>query len=551
MSSATSRDFGSGPKTSLTGASMLVVAQVYDFVYASLFTYDRNSDVIKAFYEAWCPSTNTLLTSFGELSISLWDLHTLVGLPMNGLMYDEVVPSAKELDGVDKMGRRFVRHSYKSLLHAYNLLQTNSNDEEALFSKLGIEGSLKEETLLVTCLACWLCTFTLPIDVGSKCPSTFKVVSTMAAERSFGLVVPVLASIYKGLNKISSSSRLIHVHSPFLVYFVYSWITHYFKTLSSFARCRWPKMTLCSSEGSAKYYDPQEARKWIHKGDFVSWTCNMIAKHKDFSFVDDGHAKEFEEFSSMPPNAKKFSSEAYKGWWAETHGGFFGENTTRLLGLSQSKCLPKTKNAPPLAISKIQSSYARDCHDSSSQRTNSHTIRTGNPSHTDQALRGFHMTIPASHFSQLTTLPTNPLKLHRRPTSPADETRLQYLVQVSMGSSMPNLEVLDLQRSRPTLRSWFHSCQTYAQPNSTVETLETSKKKSVSRPLEENESSNLDCHWKRPKRDSNIPKPMNVDEIATLENTTPLDDEAVENLEFSIANLEVLKEELENLNPFA
>ncbi|KAK4403218.1 hypothetical protein Sango_1062500 [Sesamum angolense] len=122
---------------------------------------------------------------------------------------------------------------------------------------------------------------------------------------------------------------------------------------------------------------------------------------------------------------------------------------------------------PALAISKIQSSYARDCHDSSSQRSNSRTIRTGNPSHTDQALRGFHTTIPASHFSQLTTLPTNPLKLHRRPTSPTDETRLQYLVQVSIGSSMPNLEVLDLEHSRPTLRSWVHSCQTYAQPNST------------------------------------------------------------------------------------
>ncbi|KAK4389738.1 hypothetical protein Sango_2310800 [Sesamum angolense] len=122
---------------------------------------------------------------------------------------------------------------------------------------------------------------------------------------------------------------------------------------------------------------------------------------------------------------------------------------------------------PPLAISKIQFSYARDCHDSTSQRTNSRTIGTGNFSHTNQALRGFHMTIPVSHFNQLSTLPTNLLKLHRRLTSPADETRLQYLVQVSIGSSMPNLEVLDLERSRPTLRSWFHSCQTYAQPNST------------------------------------------------------------------------------------
>ncbi|KAL0396268.1 UNVERIFIED_CONTAM: hypothetical protein Scaly_0075200 [Sesamum calycinum] len=89
-----------------------------------------------------------------------------------------------------------------------------------------------------------------------------------------------------------------------------------------------------------------------------------------------------------------------------------------------------------------------------------------NPSHTDQALRGIHMTISASHFSQLTTLPTNPLKLHRRPMSPTDKTRLQYSVQVSIGPSMPSLEVFDLECFRPALRSWFHSCQTYVQPNS-------------------------------------------------------------------------------------
>ncbi|KAL0423291.1 UNVERIFIED_CONTAM: Retrovirus-related Pol polyprotein from transposon TNT 1-94 [Sesamum radiatum] len=89
-------------------------------------------------------------------------------------------------------------------------------------------------------------------------------------------------------------------------------------------------------------------------------------------------------------------------------------------------------------------------------RTNSRTTGTGNLNHTDQVVRGFHMTIPAIHFSQLTTWPTNPLKLHGRLTSPADETRLQYLVQVSIGSSMPNLEVLDLEHSKPTLRSRHH-----------------------------------------------------------------------------------------------
>ncbi|XP_059283187.1 uncharacterized protein LOC132036814 [Lycium ferocissimum] len=71
---------------------ILGTAQIYDAVYASLFTYDRNSDILQAFCEAWCPKTNTLLTSVGELSISLWDLHVFGGLPIWGSLYEEVVP---------------------------------------------------------------------------------------------------------------------------------------------------------------------------------------------------------------------------------------------------------------------------------------------------------------------------------------------------------------------------------------------------------------------------------------------------------------------------
>ncbi|KAL0433580.1 UNVERIFIED_CONTAM: hypothetical protein Slati_2692300, partial [Sesamum latifolium] len=124
----------------------LVTAQVYDSVYASLFTYDRNSDVIKAFCETWCSSTNTLLTSFRELSISLWDLHTFAGLPRNGLMYDEVVPYAKELDGVDETGRRLVPHSCKFLLHAYHLLQGSIGGDQ--FSHVPADKWISQITLI-------------------------------------------------------------------------------------------------------------------------------------------------------------------------------------------------------------------------------------------------------------------------------------------------------------------------------------------------------------------------------------------------------------------
>ncbi|KAL0305375.1 UNVERIFIED_CONTAM: hypothetical protein Scaly_2987100 [Sesamum calycinum] len=82
--------------------------KIYDVVYASLFTYDHNFDIVKAFCEAWCPVTNTLLTSVGKMSISLWDLHELVGLSMKGCLYDEVVPSAIELTSVDEKRERFI-----------------------------------------------------------------------------------------------------------------------------------------------------------------------------------------------------------------------------------------------------------------------------------------------------------------------------------------------------------------------------------------------------------------------------------------------------------
>ena len=47
-------------------------AFLYEALYASLFTYDRNPNIVRQFCEAWCPETNTLHTLAGELSLSLW-----------------------------------------------------------------------------------------------------------------------------------------------------------------------------------------------------------------------------------------------------------------------------------------------------------------------------------------------------------------------------------------------------------------------------------------------------------------------------------------------
>ncbi|KAL0286468.1 UNVERIFIED_CONTAM: hypothetical protein Scaly_2554800 [Sesamum calycinum] len=203
----------------------LRLINVYDVVYAFLFTYDHNSDIIKAFCEAWCPFTNTLLTSSGELSISLWDLHDLVGFSMTGYLCDVVVPSA---DGsqwssvsIDKWVKFWFKkdikyhplpsHKEKKMVRPelthdlFRDIATHerwSTVEDALFAELCIKGNLKKEDYLAAHLACWLYTFALPDeDVNSICLSTLEMASMTVSDRRVSLTIPVLSLSSEKLSK--------------------------------------------------------------------------------------------------------------------------------------------------------------------------------------------------------------------------------------------------------------------------------------------------------------------------------------------------------------
>ncbi|KAL0377214.1 UNVERIFIED_CONTAM: hypothetical protein Scaly_0839000 [Sesamum calycinum] len=159
--------------------------------------------------------------------------------------------------------------------------------EEALFCKLCIEGSLKEEAYLAAYLACWLCMFVLPgKDVNSIRPSTFKMASLMASDRRVNLAVPVLASVYEGLNTVATSPKPALPSPSFRIHFVDTCLACYFKThYPVWQELRGSKMTRFSGEVGAKYYDPREARKRIHKTEFVSWVCNMLVKNGPSSLL--------------------------------------------------------------------------------------------------------------------------------------------------------------------------------------------------------------------------------------------------------------------------
>ena len=75
-------------------------ANLYEPLLASLFTYDRNPHVLQAFLKCWCTATTTLHTSVGEIYISLWDLHSISGLPVYGSFYKAVVPKSKEISSL-------------------------------------------------------------------------------------------------------------------------------------------------------------------------------------------------------------------------------------------------------------------------------------------------------------------------------------------------------------------------------------------------------------------------------------------------------------------
>ncbi|CAL8991157.1 unnamed protein product [Prunus brigantina] len=289
---------------------------LYNAVFASLFSYDRDAPVIRAFCEYWCPATNTLHTSQGEMSISLWDLHEIGGLPITSRFYDEVIPTTESLNRKDHKGVSYIPHICRYLFLAYHKILQDSKgksgvrmtawikywyrgpfkykkpsrktirnksqkpkedsdpsgiiptalkrteEEEGVFEDLGIADEDMEKSYLAAFLACWLCKFVFPKDdVTLIRPGVFKVASRMAHGVSFGLAVLVLDSIYKGLNDISSADDPGNCTTVLPFHYVYGWLGEYFDThFTSSSEKSIPIMARFSGRLSAKFFEDSTAR---------------------------------------------------------------------------------------------------------------------------------------------------------------------------------------------------------------------------------------------------------------------------------------------------
>ncbi|KAK4383799.1 hypothetical protein Sango_2742800 [Sesamum angolense] len=427
------------------------------------------------------------------------DLHELVGLPMTGYLYDEVVPSALELTGVDEKRGRFIPCSY----------------------------------------------------VNSIRPSTFKMASLMANGRRVNLAIPVLASIYEGLNTVATSPK------P--------------------AELRGPKMTRFSGEGCAKYYEPREARKRIHKAEFVSWACNMLVKAEPFKFVDDGRAEELDHsyfvaihssyltlrqggrFIIDPYSPHRFGRQF--GYYQDVPGTL--RYDTRVASLEEGLrywrlCFYQNlhQKLGSLVCLLMLRNSARKLIKHGGLKSMGHFLMT--TLHLEDEVQSIDVGEESETSYSSTMTPPLGMGLRRKQSSPPTAVSVLKVRAYDEARSLSSEKL-----SQSLHEQQLKEVKARLQDVQAKASEEASEIQSVMDELEHVEEdiavlkgqrTNLRATLKE-KKQLNHDTQAKVHEVekdlAALESTGPLNDAIVQNLESSRANLGILTEDLKSLNPFA
>ena len=96
-----------------------------------------------------------------------------------------------------------------------------------VFKGLGVPKEKRDSTYLPAYLSCWLCGVALP-EAGDPLirSETFEMASLIASGCNFSLIVPVLASLYHGLNGIAHAAKPSYSRSFFPSHYLYGWLAH-------------------------------------------------------------------------------------------------------------------------------------------------------------------------------------------------------------------------------------------------------------------------------------------------------------------------------------
>ncbi|KAG5529092.1 hypothetical protein RHGRI_029681 [Rhododendron griersonianum] len=170
--------------------------------------------------------------------------------------------------------------------------QVRTPKQEEVFTILGVKETQKDVTHLAAFLACWLCKFVLPVGSCELIrPGVFKVAAMMAHGTRFCLAVPVLASIYRGLNDIAKSSNPGKCDAVFPVLGEY-FSTHF--SSGSQPSTQRPKMIRYGGKRVAKQLDEAEALDLFRKCDDLVMDRFAQREVKSKELVDDGQLSDWE-----------------------------------------------------------------------------------------------------------------------------------------------------------------------------------------------------------------------------------------------------------------
>ncbi|KAH0467644.1 hypothetical protein IEQ34_002677 [Dendrobium chrysotoxum] len=298
-SAASAEEVRRGEKVTFTVGELkkgytLQEAGIYEAVYASLFDFGRiPSSWARGLVEFWDSDSSTCWVGPEELTVTLSDLQAVLGLPVVGGHFEECIPPDVELfrrmpsaDG-SRRGRLVLPNVYPALLQHYHQVYTSSgllmrakatmpvdtwvhsflqdsclsttaaslhdpfelgirpgvllSEDTAEPSSVGYRSptlpGIDEDLLLAGFLATWLCTFVLPLRVGSVRCSVFLVASQLSQGQRLSLALPVLARIYRALHTASKVTSLELRGLVLPWHYLYGWIHLHIRGAFSCLEC--------------------------------------------------------------------------------------------------------------------------------------------------------------------------------------------------------------------------------------------------------------------------------------------------------------------------
>ncbi|CAL9026469.1 unnamed protein product [Prunus brigantina] len=288
-------------------------AGIFGAVAVSRYSYDCCSNVWRAFCELWGPLSNTFHHGNGEMSISLYDLKVIGGLPILGLPYDEFIPPNEELCREDlypssvgellrihaqlhnfhRRGQVYYNHWVEHFFRGEAVYGATGNGKNVIPKQVAearkLPLNISHEGQLAAFLAFWLSYFVMPTSKAIR-PECFYMASLMARGFKVSLAPAVLGVIYHALGTVATHPRgpgLANACLP--IHYVLGWLGEHFPDLTT-RRCdsdfpeHYPLLARYSHI-EAKNVTPTQARI-VFRSDSAVYRPSVFLAHEDYTLLD-------------------------------------------------------------------------------------------------------------------------------------------------------------------------------------------------------------------------------------------------------------------------